>query len=220
MAAPLASRRHRVTLGQRVGPGADHAALSRSRRAARTLSNTQHYAGEHQVNRLLVGALIGAIPFPLFGVRITFSAAAVLMTGIVFGWLKTRHPAFGGPISEGARSLMEEMGLNVFTSALAINSGLVVYQVATSGLIWELLLASKVISLLPELIAWWGRTSLAALERGAFDGRHRGCAPEYDVDAHCAERIAIGRAGYRLPRAARHRHDRAVRGKLFLRVVL
>lgn len=123
---------------------------------------------------LLVGALIGAIPFPLFGVRITFGAAAVLMTGIVFGWLKTRHPALGGPISEGARSLMEEMGLNVFTSALAINSGLVVYQVATTGPIWELLLASQVISLLPELIAWWvGRQWLhlnPALLMGAIAG--------------------------------------------------
>ena len=82
---------------------------------------------------MLTGALIGAIPVPLFGIRISFGAAAVLMTGIVFAWLKTRHPAFGGPISEGERSLMEEMGLNVFTLALAINSGLAVYQVATSG---------------------------------------------------------------------------------------
>jgi putative transport protein len=77
------------------------------------------------------------------------------MTGIVFGWLKTRHPGLGGPVSEGARSLMEEMGLNVFTSALAINSGLAVYQVATTGPIWQLLIASQVISLLPELVAWW-----------------------------------------------------------------
>jgi putative transport protein len=106
---------------------------------------------------LLTGALLGAIPIPLFGlgISITFGASAVLMTGIVFGWLKTRHPALGGPISEGARSLMEEMGLNVFTSALAINSGLAVYQVATTGPIWQLLIASQVVSLLPELVAWW-----------------------------------------------------------------
>jgi putative transport protein len=96
------------------------------------------------------------------------------MTGIVFGWLKTRHPALGGPISEGARSLMEEMGLNVFTSALAINSGLAVYQVATTGPIWQLLVASQVISLLPELVAWWvGRHVLGlnpALLMGAVAG--------------------------------------------------
>jgi putative transport protein len=123
---------------------------------------------------LLVGALLGAVPVPFFGVRITFGAAAVLITGIFFGWIRTRHPTFGGPISEGARSLMEEMGLNVFTSALAINSGLAVYQVATTGPIWQLLLASQVISLLPELVAWWfGRHWLRlnpALLMGAIAG--------------------------------------------------
>ena len=123
---------------------------------------------------LLVGSMIGAIPVPLFGVRITFGAAAVLMTGIVFGWIKTRNPAFGGPISEGARSLMEEMGLNVFTSALAINSGLAVYQVASGGPVWQLLIACQFVSLVPELVAWWvGRHVLhlnPALLMGAIAG--------------------------------------------------
>ena len=82
---------------------------------------------------LLVGAAIGAIPVPLFGITISFGAAAVLVTGIVFGWLKTRHPALGGPISEGARQLMEELGLNVFTAVLAIKSGQAVYEVITTG---------------------------------------------------------------------------------------
>jgi putative transport protein len=82
---------------------------------------------------LVVGALLGAIPVPLFGVSISFGAAAVLVTGILFGWLKTRHPALGGPISEGGRRLMEELGLNVFTAVLAINSGEAVFQVLTEG---------------------------------------------------------------------------------------
>src|SRR5262249_53561924 len=82
---------------------------------------------------LLVGAALGAIPVPLFGISVSFGAAAVLVTGILFGWLKTRHPALGGPISEGGRRLMEEMGLNIFTSVLAINSGQAVYQVITQG---------------------------------------------------------------------------------------
>ena len=45
---------------------------------------------------LLAGALLGAIPVPLFGIHISFGAAAVLMTGIVFGWLKTRTPHSAG----------------------------------------------------------------------------------------------------------------------------
>lgn len=152
---------------------------------------------------LLTGALIGAIPVPMFGIRISFGAAAVLMTGIVFGWLKTRHPAFGGPISEGARSLMEEMGLNVFTSALAINSGLAVYQVATTGPIWQLLIASQVISLLPELVAWWvGRHVLnlnPALLMGAIAGARQNTTSMRAAQKEA--RSAVPGIGYPVPLA-------------------
>jgi putative transport protein len=152
---------------------------------------------------LLTGALIGAIPVPLFGIRISFGAAAVLMTGIVFGWLKTRHPAFGGPISEGARSLMEEMGLNVFTSALAINSGLAVYQVATTGPIWQLLIASQVVSLMPELVAWWvGRHVLKlnpALLMGAVAGARQNTTSMRAAQKE--SRSAVPGIGYPVPLA-------------------
>ncbi|HKE86803.1 MAG TPA: TrkA C-terminal domain-containing protein [Vicinamibacterales bacterium] len=123
---------------------------------------------------LLVGAALGAIPVPLFGVHISFGAAAVLVTGIIFGWLRTRHPALGGPISEGGRSLMEELGLNVFTSVLAINSGQAVYQVITQGPVWALVVSCLIVSAVPALVAWWiGRHTLRlneALLMGAIAG--------------------------------------------------
>jgi putative transport protein len=103
---------------------------------------------------LLVGAALGAIPVPIFGVYISFGAAAVLVTGIIFGWLKTRHPALGGPISEGGRSLLEVLGLNTFTSVLAINSGQAVFQVMNGGPIWSLIISCLIISCVPELVAW------------------------------------------------------------------
>lgn len=123
---------------------------------------------------LLVGAALGAIPVPLFGVSISFGAAAVLVTGIVFGWLKTRHPALGGPISEGGRSLLEVLGLNTFTAVLAVNSGRSVYEVMHGGPVWSLILSCLVISAVPALIAWWvGRHVLhmnPALLMGAIAG--------------------------------------------------
>jgi putative transport protein len=123
---------------------------------------------------LLTGAALGAIPVPIFGVRISFGAAAVLVTGIVFGWLKTRHPALGGPISEGARRLMEELGLNVFTSVLAINSGQAVYEVITKGPLWPLVISCLIVSSVPALVAWWiGRHAMRlnpALLMGAVAG--------------------------------------------------
>ncbi len=152
---------------------------------------------------LIIGALIGAIPVPLFGVRISFGAAAVLVAGIVFGWLKTRHPAFGGPISEGARSLMEEMGLNVFTSALAINSGLAVYQVATTGPVWALLISCQFVSLVPGLVAWWiGRYALRlnpALLMGAVAGARQNTTSMRA--AQKASQSAVPGIGYPVPLA-------------------
>ena len=123
---------------------------------------------------LLVGAALGAIPVPFFGVSITFGAAAVLIVGILFGWLKTRHPAFGGPISEGGRRLMEDLGLNVFTAVLAINSGEAFFQVIADGPVLSLILSCLVISTVPALVAWWiGRHVLhinEALLMGAVAG--------------------------------------------------
>jgi putative transport protein len=154
---------------------------------------------------LVVGALLGAIPVPLpgFGISITFGATAVLMTGILFGWVKTRHPAFGGQISEGARSLMEEMGLNTFTSALAINSGLAVYQVATTGPIWQLLIASQFVSLVPPLVAWWiGRHLLhlnPALLMGAVAGARQNTTSMRAAQKE--SRSAVPGIGYPVPLA-------------------
>ena len=103
---------------------------------------------------VLVGAGLGAIPVPLGQASITFGAAAVLVTGIVFGWLKTRHPALGGPLSEGGRSLLEELGLNVFTAVLAVNSGQSVLQVMDGGPVWSLIFSCLVVSTVPAMVAW------------------------------------------------------------------
>jgi putative transport protein len=123
---------------------------------------------------LLTGAALGAIPVPIFGVSIAFGAAAVLVTGILFGWMKTRHPALAGPISEGGRRLMEEMGLNIFTAVLAINSGEAVYQVITQGPVWSLIISCLIVSIVPALAAWWiGRHAFGlneALLMGAIAG--------------------------------------------------
>jgi putative transport protein len=152
---------------------------------------------------LLVGALLGAIPVPIFGVSISFGAAAVLVTGILFGWLKTRHPAFGGPISEGARSLMEELGLNVFTAVLAINSGEAVYRVITTGPVWPLVISCLVVSAVPASIAWWfGRHVLElnpAILMGAIAGARQNTSSLRAAEK--AAESAVPGIGYPVPLA-------------------
>jgi putative transport protein len=152
---------------------------------------------------LLVGVALGAVPVPLFGVSITFGAAAVLLVGILFGWLKTRHPALGGPISEGGRRLLEEMGLNVFTSVLALNSGAAVYQVLTQGPVWSLIISCLIVSSVPALIAWWvGRHLLGlntALLMGAIAGARQNTSSMQSAQEQT--KSAVPGIGYPVPLA-------------------
>jgi len=152
---------------------------------------------------LLAGVAIGAIPVPIFGVSITFGSAAVLLVGIIFGWLKTRHPALGGPISEGGRRLLEEMGLNVFTSVLAINSGAAVYQVLTQGPVWSLIVGCLIVSAVPALIAWWiGRHVLhlnEALLMGAIAGARQNTSSMQSAQEQT--KSAVPGIGYPVPLA-------------------
>lgn len=152
---------------------------------------------------LLIGAALGAIPVPLFGVKVSFGATAVLITGILFGWLKTRHPALGGPISEGGRKLMEEMGLNVFTAVLAVNSGAAVYQVLMEGPVWSLLISCLIVSALPALIAWGvGRHVLhlnEALLMGAIAGARQNTSSMQSAQEQTQS--AVPGIGYPVPLA-------------------
>jgi len=94
--------------------------------------------------------------------------------------VKTRHPALGGPIAEGARRLMEELGLNTFTAVLAVNSGQAVYEVMTSGPVWSLVASCIIVSGVPAIVAWLvGRRVLhlnPALLMGAIAGARQNTA--------------------------------------------
>lgn len=152
---------------------------------------------------LLVGSALGAIPVPVGGASITFGSAAVLVTGILFGWLKTRHPALGGPISEGGRTLMEELGLNVFTAVLAVNSGKAVLQVMDGGPVLSLIIGSMLVSAVPPIVAWWiGRHVLrmnASLLMGAVSGARQNTSSMQAAQE--LSRSAVPGIGYPVPLA-------------------
>ena len=70
--------------------------------------------------------------------------------------------------------MMEELGLNVFTAVLAINSGEAVHGVLTGGPVVSLLVSCLIVTSVPALVAWWvGRHLLKlnpALLMGAVAG--------------------------------------------------
>ena len=91
---------------------------------------------------------IGAIPFCLG------APAGVMLAGIAISTLRSRNPLFGGPVSEGARSLLQALGLDVFIAVVAVNTAPNVASAYTGGYVSVLLAIGLVASLLPPLAAW------------------------------------------------------------------
>lgn len=104
---------------------------------------------------LLIGYVCGHFSVTLGGIPFALgTSASCMLTGIIFSFLRTRNPAFGGPMSEGARSFLQDIGLSLFVAVLAATvgpkilasfQGIVVIKIAVLGL---------VAALLPPLLAW------------------------------------------------------------------
>jgi putative transport protein len=100
----------------------------------------------------VVGTLhitVGAIPFSLG------APAGVMLAGIALSILRSRYPLFGGPVSEGARSLLQALGLDIFIAVTALNTAASVAGAFTGGYVGRLLVIGIVAGLLPPLVAWW-----------------------------------------------------------------
>jgi len=72
---------------------------------------------------IALGALFGALMFKVGSVPITVSTAGgALISGLVFGWLRSVHPTFGR-ISSPTLWFMNSVGLNVFIAVVGITAG-------------------------------------------------------------------------------------------------
>jgi putative transport protein len=100
---------------------------------------------------IALGALVGVPTLSLRGVSIGLgSAGGILLSGLAFGWLRSRHPTFGrfpGP----AMWVFEVLGLHLFLAAVGISSGpAFVSGLAERGV--GLLLAGVAVSLVPHAV--------------------------------------------------------------------
>jgi putative transport protein len=72
---------------------------------------------------ITLGALIGAIVIKIAGVPLTLSTAGgALISGLVFGWLRSTRPFFGR-IPSSTVWFMNSVGLNVFIAIVGISAG-------------------------------------------------------------------------------------------------
>lgn len=72
---------------------------------------------------ILIGGLIGALAIHIGGVPISLSTSGgALIMGLVFGWLRSKHPTFGG-IPEPSLWVLNNVGLNMFIAVVGIAAG-------------------------------------------------------------------------------------------------
>lgn len=72
---------------------------------------------------IFLGCLIGVLTIHAGSVPISLSTSGgALISGLVFGWLRSKHPTFGR-IPKPAVWVMNNMGLNMFIAVIGITSG-------------------------------------------------------------------------------------------------
>lgn len=72
---------------------------------------------------ILLGGLFGALAIHLGGVPISLSTSGgALIAGLFFGWLRSKHPTFGG-IPEPSLWVLNNVGLNMFIAVVGIAAG-------------------------------------------------------------------------------------------------
>jgi putative transport protein len=123
---------------------------------------------------IVIGLLIGLIVVRVGGIPITLgSGGGCLLAGLVFGWMRGKHPMYG-VMPPAASQLLKDFGLAAFVAVVGLNSGLqAVVTVKQSGL--TIFLLGVFVTLFPLLLTMlFGRYVLrydnAAIFAGALSG--------------------------------------------------
>jgi AspT/YidE/YbjL antiporter-like protein len=152
---PDASRRHSSCLLTKMD-GRRHALRF-------CLSNVCHGSMSEGCGGLVVGILIGLISVPVAGVPLSLGSAGALLSGLAFGWLRSRRPTFG-EFPPAASQILKDLGLAVYIAAIGLTSATgVLALLKTRG--WELPIAAIFVSLVPTLASVYVGRFLLHIER-------------------------------------------------------
>ena len=101
---------------------------------------------------ITIGGLVGLLSVTVGGVPITLTiSGGALIMGLVFGWLRSMYPTFGG-IPEAALWLFDTLGLAVFIGVVGLAAGpSFVDGLRRAGL--TLLLVGAILAVIPFLVA-------------------------------------------------------------------
>jgi len=105
---------------------------------------------------LAVGYIIGYLHLVVAGIPVSLGTpAGVMLAGIAISTLRARYPLFGGPVSEGARSLLQDLGLDLFIAVVALNTAPNVAAALERGGLLTILGIGLAAALIPPVVGWW-----------------------------------------------------------------
>ena len=121
-----------------------------------------------------IGTLIGMVTIPFAGASLSLGSAGALLSGLAFGWLRSRRPTFGR-FPSAAMQILKDLGLVVYIASIGLTSApSILALLETRG--WQLPIAAIFLSLLPPLASLYiGRYVLhiePAILCGAIAGQH------------------------------------------------
>jgi putative transport protein len=153
---------------------------------------------------LAVGYIIGYLNVTIAGIPISLGTpAGVMLAGILISTLRSRYPLFGGPVSEGARGLMQDLGLDLFIAVVALNTAPNVVNAFTGGGVLTILAVGLTAALIPPVVAWVVGIKLLKLNAAVLMGAI--CGARFSMPALRAAQEETGSAipavGYPVPYA-------------------
>lgn len=124
---------------------------------------------------MLVGYLVGIATVTISGIPFALgTSAGCILAGVAVSYFRSRNPEFGGPVHEGARSFLQDFGLNTFVAVLSANVGPKVISALGGDTILWLALIGTAGALIPPLIAFWVGIKVFGLNSIIADGATTG----------------------------------------------
>jgi putative transport protein len=153
---------------------------------------------------LAIGYIIGYLSVTIGGIPISLGTpAGVMLAGIAISTLRSHFPLFGGPVSEGARSLLQDLGLDLFIAVVALNTAAGVASAFTGGGVFALLAIGVIGGLVPPLVAWMVGLKVLKLNPavllGALSGARFSTPAMRAAQEECGS--AVPAVGYPVPYA-------------------
>ena len=138
------TRRRAAAVRQAGGCRAGRAPCSAKPRSPSNVTDFVYLGGG-----LVLGILIGLVTVPLAGVPLSLGSAGALLSGLGFGWLRSRRPTFGR-FPPAASQILKDLGLSVYIASIGLTSATERAGAAESRG-WELPVAAIFVSLVPTV---------------------------------------------------------------------